>query len=112
MKEPYFLDIVTFTLFHFSMAEGVDNAAVICCFMTPEYQASLNCERELSRAADLRKPIVPCLLASGWKPSDWLGLITAGLLYIDIRDGRDINQKIDEIVSKVKPFFNHISLKG
>jgi len=25
----------------FSMAEGVQNAAIVCCFMSPEYQESI-----------------------------------------------------------------------
>lgn len=37
-------------LFHTSMAAGIDNADVICCFMTSSYQTSRNCQLELEYA--------------------------------------------------------------
>lgn len=67
------------------MAAGVEEAAVICPFMTPAYQASRNCKKELSYADAREVAIVPIMLADGWEASEWLGLITAGLLWVDFR---------------------------
>lgn len=74
-----------------SMAAAVENAAVVICFMTPKYQSNHFCQRELKYAADQRKPIIPCLMTPDWQQSDWLGLITAGLIWLDFRDVADTN---------------------
>ncbi|KAM7009698.1 uncharacterized protein LKV04_001635 [Tautogolabrus adspersus] len=50
-----------------AMAAGVEEAAVICPFMTPAYQASRSCKKELNYA-DSRE------------------VITAGLLWVDFRN--------------------------
>ena len=44
------------------MAEGVSNAAVVVCFLTPKYEESENCKLELTFAKELKKPIVPVIL--------------------------------------------------
>lgn len=67
------------------MAAGVEEAAVICPFMTPAYQASRSCKKELSYADAREVAIVPVMVADGWEASEWLGLITAGLLWVDFR---------------------------
>ncbi|CAF4031097.1 unnamed protein product [Adineta steineri] len=55
---------------YMSMAEGVENAAVVCCFMTPEYQESENCRLELTYAERQRKRIIACIIAEkkDWRP--------------------------------------------
>lgn len=70
------------------MAEGVEKCCILVCFLTPEYQESINCKKELTYASQLRKSIIPCLLGSKestrkWKPSQWLGLTIADLLYLN-----------------------------
>ncbi|CAM4770165.1 unnamed protein product [Rotaria magnacalcarata] len=90
------------------MADGVQNAAVICCFMTPDYQISENCEKELQCAADSKIRIIPCMLGdqnnTEWKPSGWLKLVTAGLNYVKIRDHSDLNirLKAKELIGRIK----------
>ena len=73
------------------MAAAVEAAAVVVCFMTPQYQSNHFCQKELKYAADQRKPIIPCLVTPDWQQSDWLGLITAGLIWLDFRDVSEIN---------------------
>ena len=41
------------------MAYGVDNAAVICCFMSPKYEESKNCKKELNYADSVDVEIIP-----------------------------------------------------
>ncbi|UJR19868.1 hypothetical protein I4U23_023001 [Adineta vaga] len=89
-----------------NMAEAVENAAIICCFMSPEYQESENCQLELTYAARQHKHIIACLVADtkDWKPSDWLGLITSRLLYIRFKPNSEENicLKGQELVNRIK----------
>lgn len=57
-----------------SMADGVQGADVVVCFLTAKYQESKNCQQELQFARDCKVPIVPCRIQSLWKPSSWLGI--------------------------------------
>ncbi|XP_039654392.1 uncharacterized protein LOC120557822 [Perca fluviatilis] len=72
-----------------SMAAGVEEACVICPFMTPAYQASRSCKKELNYADSREVPVVPVMLANDWEASEWLGLITAGLLWVDFRNAEN-----------------------
>ncbi|CAF1140557.1 unnamed protein product [Adineta ricciae] len=89
-----------------SMAKGVENAFVVYCFMSPEYQESDNCKLELKYAQTRRKRIIPCIVTDtqGWKPSDWLGLITAGLLYVNFKDysEKQIELKTKELIGHIQ----------
>ena len=94
------------------MADGVEKATVVCCFLTPEYQMSDNCQSELEYARRLKKRIIPCMLSDKngkkWTPNNWLGLLTAGLNYIHMRDPSESNirSKADELIDRIK---NHSS---
>ena len=48
-----------------SMAEGVQDAACLICFMTQAYQDSVNCKLELKFAQQSGVPIIPVM----WKPT-------------------------------------------
>jgi len=52
-----------------AMAKGVENAAVICPFMTEAYEKSDNCELELNYAKDKRVQIVPCMAQTNYRAS-------------------------------------------
>ena len=83
-----------------AMAEGVENAMVICPFMTEAYQKSESCELELNYAKDCQVQIVPCMVqkqatdGGRYKASGWLGVITAGKLWTDFRDVEEDPAKI------------------
>eukprot|EP01047_Picozoa_sp_COSAG01_P057792 COSAG01_NODE_6725_length_3527_cov_1.558051_2_plen_237_part_00 len=64
-----------------SMADGVSNASVVVCFMSQQYQESVNCRLELTFAKQSGVEIVPALMQDGWKATGWLGLLTAGILW-------------------------------
>ncbi len=94
---------------YFSMAEGVENCCLLVCFLTPEYQESINCKRELTYASQLHKPIIPCLVGSQdktkkWKPSQWLGLTVTDLLYLNFTNVNDDNftDKCQELLKKIQ----------
>ena len=87
------------------MAEGIENAAVVCCFMTPDYQKSENCKLELQYAKKRGKRIIPFMLGDkSWKPSSWLGLITGGEQYINLREQsvENIHVKARELIDRIK----------
>lgn len=79
------LDNKTWCVCVFRMAAGVEAAVVICPFMTAAYQASRSCKKELNYADTREVIIVPIMLESSWEATEWLGLITAGLLWVDFR---------------------------
>lgn len=93
---------------YFSLAEGVENCRVIVCFLTPEYQKSEYCKKELRYASELHKPVLPILVGSNdktieWKPSHWLGFTIADLLYLDFTNVNHTNfdQKVEELIEKI-----------
>ena len=90
------------------MAEGVENCCVLVCFLTPQYEESKNCKKELTYAVQLGKPIVPCLLKSKetsvkWKPSKWLGLTIADLVYLNLATVTDSNfqEKCQQLMASI-----------
>lgn len=56
------------------MVEGVDKATVFCCFLTPEYEQSVECQIEFKYAKQKSMKIIPCILKDPnlWKYSEWL----------------------------------------
>jgi hypothetical protein len=84
-----------------SMAAGVQGSAVVCCFMTRQYQQSQNCKLEATFARQSGIPIVPVMLEKDWKASDWLGIITAGALWVPLFPGDTFEQGIDNLVDQI-----------
>ena len=90
------------------MVDGVRNAQVVCCFMTPEYQESRNCRLELEYAHDKKKRIIPCMLGdkndTEWRPFGWLQSITTGLNFVDIRDDSESNicLQVEELIGRIR----------
>ncbi|XP_036372463.1 uncharacterized protein LOC118769463 [Megalops cyprinoides] len=85
-----------------AMAAGVEEAAVICPFMTPAYQASRSCKKELNYADMRGVNIVPVMLAKNWEASEWLGLITAGLLWMDFRNAEKSDDHFEKCVKSLE----------
>ncbi len=90
------------------MAEGVENSCVLVCFLTPEYQDSEYCKKELRYASELHKPIIPILVGSDdktskWRPSQWLGFTITDLIYLDFTniDGNNLDKKSYELLEKI-----------
>ncbi|XP_066925865.1 uncharacterized protein [Clytia hemisphaerica] len=89
------------------MAEGVENAAVILVCMSTKYENSVNCNRELQFSQDKRKQLIPIMIEAGYRPGGALGLIIAGLKYVDFSNPGDFDDKMvelrDEITHYCKP---------
>ncbi|UJR13104.1 hypothetical protein I4U23_000128 [Adineta vaga] len=107
--------------FSSSMAEAIEKSAAIICFLTPEYQATSGCERELTYAANLRKPLIPIIVGESnifdnpggdnddaddesWYPTDWLGLVVADLnvIYFEGVTENNINEKCDDLMKRIE----------
>ncbi|KAJ3304916.1 hypothetical protein HDU76_005100, partial [Blyttiomyces sp. JEL0837] len=80
------------------LVEGIHNSSVIIPFLTVVYSKSVNCKRELSYAADLKKTIIPI---TALKPREelerWALLLTAGLKSYDFSGALDDNVKFATI---------------
>ncbi|KAJ4944578.1 hypothetical protein JOQ06_013121 [Pogonophryne albipinna] len=85
-----------------SMAAGVEEAVVICPFMSPAYQASRSCKKELNYADSREVSIVPVMLTNNWEASEWLGLITAGLLWVDFRNAEKGEEHFEMCLSSLE----------
>eukprot|EP01046_Picozoa_sp_COSAG06_P097813 COSAG06_NODE_43910_length_368_cov_0.535316_1_plen_110_part_01 len=84
-----------------SMAEGVQHAAVIVCFMSQQYEDSKNCALELKFAAQTGVPIVPVTVQSDFTASGWLGLVTAGLLWTRLWQPSTFVADVDSLVQQI-----------
>ena len=86
------------------MAEAVENSAAVCVFITPEYEASRNCKKELEYADDLEIPIIPCRCRADFKPKGWLRLITGSLMSYDFRDLSDkpVNITMNKLINYIQ----------
>jgi len=85
------------------MAEGVENAAAICCFLTPKYQDSVACKDELTYGKERGVQIIPVRLIANWKPSGWLGFTITGHKWIDFRDfDRNTDLRIQQLIAEIQ----------
>ena len=89
-----------------SMAEGVENASIVCCFITAEYQKADNCQCELRYAHARHIRIIPCMLADAktWKPSEWLASVAASEAPVDFHDHSEekLLLKVKELIGRIK----------
>jgi hypothetical protein len=94
------------TVFSFSLADGVDNAAIVCCFVMEDYEKSDSCKLELQYAYKRHKQIIPCLLndAKDWKPCRWLEPIITGVICVDFHNASKTNiyTKARELIDRIK----------
>jgi len=85
------------------MAEGVENAAAICCFLTPKYQDSVACKDELTYAKEQGVCIIPIRLIANWKPTGWLGFTITGHKWIDFRDvDKNMDLRIQQLIMEIQ----------
>ena len=88
-----------------SLADGVENIVLICCFVRPDYGKSENCQVELEYAQKRSKPFILCNLdnASTWKLIAWLKSITTRNIWVDFHDVSESNiaLKTRELVHRI-----------
>jgi hypothetical protein len=113
----------------YSTAEAVQKCSAVVCFLTPVYENSPLCERELTYAANLGKPIIPCIVGrtnafdnptndnddeeddgdDDWVPQGWLGILIADFHSADFNifnfedvDKDNINQKCEQLIKRIE----------
>ncbi|XP_012565213.2 uncharacterized protein LOC101241070 [Hydra vulgaris] len=85
-----------------AMANGVENAALVLSFNTTAYSKSVNCQKELTYATQLNKPILPVLLEDIKNFEDtWLGQIITSLNKIDLKNTDQFETMVDSFVKEI-----------
>ncbi|XP_006815659.1 uncharacterized protein LOC100368881 isoform X1 [Saccoglossus kowalevskii] len=84
-----------------SMGGGVVNSLVFIACISDGYQSSINCKQELRLAADKKKCIIPIKIQDV-KFDNEVALICAGKLYIDFSDDSKFEEKIKNLINRVK----------
>ena len=94
-----------------SMAKGVCGASCIVALLSQSYADSDNCTLEMKFAKQENVPIIPVYVQDGgWKASGWLGLLTAGQLWVQYQEDDDswtasltdlVHKNLDSIPSNV-----------
>ncbi|CAF1460409.1 unnamed protein product [Adineta steineri] len=85
------------------IADGIEHADVILCFISEYYHQSKSCRQELTYAIDdLQKPIIPILIGD-YKPKGWLGIRKAGMKYIRFRNTNEPkHSEIADLMERVR----------
>ncbi|XP_065651879.1 uncharacterized protein LOC101241070 [Hydra vulgaris] len=89
-----------------AMANGVENAALVLSFNTTAYCKSVNCQKELTYATQLNKPILPVLLEDIKNFEEtWLGQIIISLNKIDLKNIDQFETMVDSFVKKIDSIY-------
>ncbi|XP_041465897.1 uncharacterized protein LOC121416466 [Lytechinus variegatus] len=83
-----------------AMAEAVENAEMIIACITSGYQDSQDCRTEASYAYECKKKIIPVKVKADFKPSGWLGGITAGKIYYIVQKAEFVSEVLPSIIEK------------
>lgn len=85
-----------------AMAHGVEGAVMVVSFSTVAYSKSINCQKELVYASQLKKSIIPVLLENDQSFQDtWLWTIIASLNRINMQDDNQFDSAIDTLVRRI-----------
>lgn len=87
-----------------AMAVGVENAACVIPFISEQYQNSKNCRKELNYADNQEIPVIPVMADKNkkYKPTKWLGIIVAGLLYFDLRNPTKFDETLKQLAIEIQ----------
>ena len=68
--------------------------------MSAEYEGSENCRLELQFAKQTCRPIIPAIMTKGYSASGWLGIVTAGSLWVPLF--QNINDGIEQLAHQIR----------
>lgn len=85
-----------------SMAEGVQGAACVVCFMTQAYQDSANCKLELKFAQQSGVPIIPVMMEANFSAKGWLAILTAGSIWTPMYEKASVLDGVDKLVEQAQ----------
>ncbi|CAF1420355.1 unnamed protein product [Adineta ricciae] len=90
------------------IADAIENADVILCFISEYYQQSKSCRQEFIYAVDdLQKPIIPILIGD-YKPKGWLGIRKAGMKYVRFRNPSEPNESnMKDLIERIQAEISH-----
>lgn len=89
LHESLFVHQPSITIENLSKSDGISNVMnceVFVAVLTPDFENNLMCRMILEEARLADKPIIPVIAVKKWKPTGWLGLITAGRIFFRIFD--------------------------
>lgn len=99
---------------HTKIDEGIRNSKVVIACVTPKYIVSHLCNRELSLADLLRKPIIPVMFEKvSWPPPGGMALMFSQLVYINMKEvgghggsgiHADLTDRYNEIIQQVSRY--------
>ena len=92
--------------------QGVSKAAVVIAFISQRYQDSDNCKLELTLAKQNKVPIVPVKMQANWSATEWLGAVTAGLLYTPMHDQTTMQQNLPGLIGQIKAAVKTVEVAG
>lgn len=84
-----------------SMAQAVEEAAVMIMCMSVSYKTSKNCQKEVEYAERQNKPIIPIRVETGFKPDGWLGLSSGSKKVIDFSDPEKFDEKFEQLLKEL-----------
>lgn len=85
-----------------SMAEGLQGAACVVCFMTQAYQDSANCKLELQFAQQSGVSIVPVMMQDNFTAKGWLGILTSGSIWTPMHDSNYVLDGVDKLIAQAQ----------
>jgi hypothetical protein len=85
-----------------SMAEGVQGAACVVCFMSQAYQDSANCKLELKFAQQSGVPIIPVMMQANFTAKGWLGILTSGSIWTPMHESASVHDGIDKLIAQAR----------
>ncbi len=85
IEEALLKQEITFKVEDSSLGSSfVKGTKVLVVIMSAEYEDNFSCRLVVQTARELGLIIVPISITRAWKPTDWLGLTTAGVLFYRI----------------------------
>ena len=85
-----------------SMAEGLQSAACVFCFMTQAYQDSANCKLELQFAQQSGVPIIPVMMQANFTAKGWLGILTSCAVWTPMYDSASVRDGIGKLIEQAQ----------
>ncbi|XP_072032305.1 uncharacterized protein [Amphiura filiformis] len=84
-----------------SMADAVENAAVVILCVSQKYKESSNCRGEASYAFQLKKPIIPVIVEKGYQPDGWLGMVISMRLYYRMYNDEVMKDDLPALINDI-----------
>ena len=85
-----------------SMAEGVEDAAVVIICYSSAYKASANCRQEAQYTFRIQKPVIPVRVQEKYRADGWLGFLLASELYFDMCTSDKLDENLPKLLKEIQ----------